>query len=99
MGSCNDQKTALLAAAIQAKDIGSYLDSFPSDRSVIEALRTAASTISEAALALEQEELLELSTSLTFTANGIISTARGVEKLNRLVSRILTIAGSLAAHK
>ena len=99
MGSCTNQKTALLAAAQQAKDIGSYLDSFPSDRSVIKSLRSAASRISEAARALDQEELQELSVSLTYTASGTISTARGVEKLNRLVSRIFTIAETLIQHR
>lgn len=97
--SCPEKKAALLAAAQQAKDIGSYLDSFPSDRSVIESLRSAAARISEAARALDQEELQELSVHLTYTASGTISTARGVEKLNRLVSRIFTIAEALIQHR
>jgi hypothetical protein len=99
MASYTDQKTALLAAAQQAKDIGSYLDSFPGDRSVIESLRSAASRISEAARALDQEELQELSINLTYTASGTFSTARGVAKLNRLVSRIFTIAEALVQHR
>lgn len=99
MSSCTDQKTALLAAAQQAKDIGSYLDSFPSDRFVIESLRSAASRISEAASALDHEELEELGLSLKYIANGTISTARGVEKLNRLVSRIFTITEALIQHR
>ena len=96
MGAFDDQITALLEAARQAADIGSYLTSFPGDKSVQDLLRAAASTISETAQTIEHQELLKLSASLDFTANGIISTKRGVEKLNRLVYGILAIAEALA---
>ena len=95
MNPVNDYATTLQKAARQANDLSSYLASFPNDWSVMEPLRTAASTIDEAARALGKQELIDLSTNLSFTANGIIKTERGIEKLNRLVEQILTIAESL----
>jgi hypothetical protein len=98
MNSCNDQKATLLKAAQQANVIGSYILSFPNDRSVIQPLREAASTIDTAARALGHQELIDLSTNLVYTANGTISTARRLEKLTRIVGQILTIAESSAEH-
>ena len=98
MDQVHPQTTTLLTAARQANDLSSYLASFPDDRSVMEPLRNAASMIDGAAKAIGKQELIELSTSLSFTANGIIRTERGIEKLNRLVSQILEIAESLTAN-
>jgi len=84
-----DYGEILLAAARQARDIGSYIATFPQDPAAVEPLRTVATRIADAARAIGDRELIERSKKLYHTAHGIIRTERGIDRLNSEITEFL----------
>ena len=98
MSSDDDPRAALLAAARDARNICAYLASFPGDTSAQHPIRDAASAIDKAASNIKNRALSELSGQFTKATMGAISTEKGIQKLQRILTQILLIAEQMAVE-